>query len=108
MADNEVFTLSFPEYNLLDSRTFDNAKLNTTSNLLVYPNPTKDEVLIKMDKLHIKNVKIFNQNGMLQKDIHIEEYEVNLSFGDLPEGIYYLHILDELEVWHIEKVVIIR
>ncbi|MBN4072459.1 T9SS type A sorting domain-containing protein [Crocinitomix catalasitica] len=69
----------------------------TLLQIVVYPNPVKDILTIEnMNKVAIE-LKIFNAAGQLVIEDKSAEEIVQLSLGELPEGVYHLQIISEGE-----------
>jgi hypothetical protein len=67
-----------------------------TENILIYPNPAKDILVIQSGGVQIQNISIFNSIGQKLMDLSMgfsSKTEFNIS--SLPIGIYYLHIMDK-------------
>lgn len=62
----------------------------------VYPNPTKGEVTIELDKIIDKaQIQICNLNGHIVLSEQIENKNiVNINLSNLPKGIYIIRIID--------------
>lgn len=65
------------------------------SEVLIYPNPFKDEVYIVQGKNSIKQIRLFDASGSMiielndvQEDIH------TLKMNDLPSGVFFVQIWD--------------
>lgn len=60
-------------------------------NVSLFPNPAKDELLIKMDKDAFESYTITNQLGqvLIQHDIVANQAKVNIKM--LPAGVYYVN-----------------
>lgn len=86
------------------SRAMDAFKLNTTlsndhfeiaNELIVYPNPANDILYVKSSGEIIKNIKIYNANGVLVRN-HSEDLQLqSINISVLPRGIYFLRINGE-------------
>jgi len=59
-------------------------------NISIYPNPVSDQLFIKTDE-KIKNVEVFNVNGVLVKSFspYLNDY---VDFGDLKTGTYIINV----------------
>lgn len=69
-----------------DIEIFESGKIS------IYPNPVKDEILIK-SKLYIKKVEIYSLSGSLL--IIENHFNEKISMSTLPKGIYLLKIYTE-------------
>ena len=89
------------------SKAMDAFKLNSTlsndqfeiaNELIVYPNPANDILYVKSSGESIKNVKIYNANGVLVRNQSedLQLHSINISV--LPRGIYFLRINGEKTV----------
>ena len=62
----------------------------------VYPNPATETIIISIHSNAEQQIQIFNSLGMLLQEISItHSKEINIT--DLPEGIYFIHIIDGLQ-----------
>ena len=68
--------------------------------LIVYPNPVKDEISFTIPIEHNSNLKIFSISGKLMKNINLyPETEQRISISDLPAGIYIVNIISDDKIW---------
>ncbi|MEA1897632.1 MAG: T9SS type A sorting domain-containing protein [Bacteroidota bacterium] len=74
--------------------------------VLVFPNPFRDEIFIKITPLHSPsfNAEILNITGTVIKKLHFKGSVVQLSTLDLPPGIYFLKLSCE-DFYHLQKIV---
>jgi hypothetical protein len=68
------------------------------SMLKVFPNPTGDLLQIEFEnevKKSIREIKIYNNLGQLVKELPVggEEKQLSIKTADLPEGVYFIHII---------------
>ena len=80
---------------------------NVTTELVdisVYPNPVKTILHLKTTITDLKQIQIFNVNGILLKDAKLNSNEVD--FSEYPAGMYLIKIKDkkELEVGSIKVI----
>lgn len=80
--------------------------------VLLYPNPTVDQVFISSDKLNYAPIiAVFDEHGkemILEKNILVSEDRITLDFSEFPNGAYYV-FLRNTEGWSaIEKVIVNR
>jgi hypothetical protein len=63
---------------------------------LVYPNPTSDFLMLKIENYDLKNLsyQLFNVNGSLLQNDKIVNKETVIKTEDLPPAAYYLRIID--------------
>lgn len=61
--------------------------------VLVYPNPTRQQINISYKNGFIKEVKIFDISGKEVKKLSVNNTQSVLSIHDLPSGMYILKIL---------------
>jgi len=74
---------------------------NSNNNNLVqiFPNPSKDGVNIKSDKI-ISKVEIFNSQGQLIKTVNSQNKEISVSIDGLLNGLYFVKVsLNNGDVW---------
>jgi len=58
--------------------------------ITIYPNPVSNVLNIKNAGIEIENVKIYDVNGRLVKEVALDHNQIDLS--QLPKGIYILSI----------------
>ena len=79
-----------------------NINNDNDKNIFIYPNPTKDKLLIKLEKIeNIKSkfveVSIYNSNSQIIKSLKFntsDEIEINLVDLNLNKGVYFININD--------------
>lgn len=76
--------------------------------IVVYPNPTKDYIKLRIDNYEVDNLfyKLFDFNGKILENKKIEGIETSISMRELASAIYFLKIYDdtrELKVFKIIK-----
>lgn len=75
--------------------------------VLVYPNPTRGEFKIEMELAEKDEVSavLFDNQGKMLKSIDIKHSTTEVSIHNMPEGIYFLKVLynDEVYEWKIIK-----
>jgi hypothetical protein len=72
-----------PYNNLTDSESFDYS---------FSPNPTKNLITLKSDKILNKQIKILDQFGRIILESKIESTETQIDLGELSSGIYFLQM----------------
>lgn len=60
--------------------------------LHVYPNPTKDKIMLEMQSLQIGHVRIFNMSGINIMEMPISVKKQTIDVSDLPSGIYLIQL----------------
>jgi hypothetical protein len=69
---------------------------NSSSNLQIIPNPTKNSILIKLndESDRIKSVRVYNITGqrVLEKSFHGKRIQENLTVSSLKNGVYILTV----------------
>jgi hypothetical protein len=63
----------------------------STSEITIYPNPSKDYINISVENAEIKNVQIYNLTGKLVK----QEKSNKININDLPVGMYIIKVETE-------------
>jgi Secretion system C-terminal sorting domain len=74
----------------------------------VFPNPTNNELTVSSEQLVARDkIKIMDVNGKIVKQILIENISIEqkISVSDVPNGIYFVHILSN-EKTAMQKIVI--
>jgi hypothetical protein len=85
-------------------------KAMPTTNVQVYPNPTKD--MINLDfYAHVDNqlhVKVLDMTGRVVKTVHVQinagQNTVGLGIGEFPQGIYTIQLHQDQQLIHVSKV----
>jgi hypothetical protein len=98
------FVLTYFKKPNLTCGTFVTANVNqfTKFNVSIYPNPTKGNYTIKTEH-PFKNatIKLFNINGQLvHKTENIKSLSIEFQRDSQPSGIYFLQIIDQLNVFN--------
>jgi photosystem II stability/assembly factor-like uncharacterized protein len=78
---------------------------DTENNLVVYPNPAKDFVILKSDA-KMKMISLMNANSVLVESIHTDCFETKLNTAKLSPGLYFLKI--ETEKGDVFKKIILK
>lgn len=60
----------------------------------VFPNPTKDNVTIKLSQMATEGVaiRLLNLNGQVVQKIHTFEQDIRLNLSELQTGLYFLEL----------------
>ena len=61
----------------------------------IYPNPFQSTVFVEATSTEVRNIRVYNLDGILVRDVQIQSGKVN--FGELPSGVYLLKIVDSKE-----------
>lgn len=98
------FVLTYFKKPNLTCGTFVTANVNqfTKFNVSIFPNPTKGNFTIKTEH-PFKNatIKLFNINGQLvHKTENIKSLSIEFQRDSQPSGIYFLQIIDQLNVFN--------
>ena len=66
--------------------------------VLVYPNPSSDEVFIK-SKTNLSKISVYSQTGVLVKTLNIDNHsnEIKVNVNDLPKAVYIFELQNETE-----------
>lgn len=79
-----------------------NKNIISDSDILIYPNPTKDIVNIKLLDCKIKNCELFDLNGRKIKQINVSNLKFNIS--DVHKGTYFVRIYTD-KGYSIKKII---
>jgi hypothetical protein len=75
-----------------------------------FPNPTAGNISVSIEgyKNYTMSLEVVNSNGYTKKSVHLKpNKKINLS--DLPQGIYFMHVIDEdRNLLNIQRVVKLR
>ena len=61
------------------------------SDVLIFPNPTDNQLIIRNIPAGTKTIKIYNEMGILVKEIPNPETQINTSVSNLTAGPYIIH-----------------
>jgi photosystem II stability/assembly factor-like uncharacterized protein len=83
-------------------------KLNTNSKLLLYPNPTDNEVKILWNQIKPQHLNIVNLQGMIiyEQRVNAGSDSVNINISSLSKGIYLINLYSKEDI--ITKKLIIK
>lgn len=65
---------------------------NVQKDVLVYPNPVKDELFIVTENTDLKSISLFNMQSQAVYSSETEESNIRINVGALPRGVYVLQI----------------
>ena len=66
--------------------------------ILIYPNPTSDQITIQLEQAFVKEFQISDMNGRILKSQLIEkQLTIATDISTLPNGDYYLTLLGDEE-----------
>ncbi|MCP4461107.1 MAG: T9SS type A sorting domain-containing protein [Cytophagales bacterium] len=79
---------------------------NLNENLVVYPNPTSNQIKISSNS-YIRKIELTDQQGRLLKRFTVSDQDqlINLDLSELEEGIYYLMLYGENEYFESKKII---
>ena len=82
--------------------------LNNTHKVEIYPNPTTDELTIKMDKDAYNSCVITNSIGqvLIQQQLNTPLTKVNVKM--LPAGLYYITVKGQFGCAHCDNLPVTR
>jgi hypothetical protein len=69
-------------------------EINTSDELIIYPNPTTGELGIRNYELGIKEVMIYNVMGQLVFKSPINNRQSTINISSLENGIYFVRLMD--------------
>ena len=67
-------------------------------NILVFPNPANDYLIIKSGITQPFTYQLYNIQGILQKEGEVTASQSEINVADLPRGMYILKILTEKQI----------
>lgn len=65
------------------------------NNVTVYPNPTRDMIHIKQDRMVEKEAVLVNVAGQIVQVVALDAAVTSLKLSHLPRGVYYLNVGEE-------------
>ena len=89
----------------------DDLKISDFSNtsFKLYPNPTRGELTIIMNRGQIQEISIYNAIGdAIQSHIYNESNNIRIDLNELKSGIYYVQITTENGEQFTEKILLMR
>ena len=83
------------EYDYVSS---ENINVNSENNLLIYPNPAKNnlQLIINNEQLINTNIVIYDVFGRKVKQFEITNLKLRIKVSDLQEGIYFVKFNDKM------------
>jgi hypothetical protein len=63
---------------------------NLNQDLQVYPNPTNEQLTVKIKDIRLGNISICNQLGLKVMEITSNESLITLNVSALAEGVYFI------------------
>ncbi|MEL6943404.1 MAG: T9SS type A sorting domain-containing protein, partial [Bacteroidota bacterium] len=72
--------------------------------ILIYPNPTNDQLFIEMEQAGNANIQVLDMLGRQVNQYNFDRSTFQLNMTTLPSGIYYISIEKDGKYW-IEKVI---
>jgi hypothetical protein len=73
-------------------------KTRLDESLQVFPNPAQDFLHIKSPHSSLHQIKLFNTQGQLVRELQPNAREYTLTLGDFPAGSYWLEVVSGQEV----------
>jgi len=70
--------------------------------LMVYPNPTSEELRVTSDGLHITRIEIFD---ILGKKVYSQAYGTAINISSSPTGLYFLKVYEANEQVSVFKII---
>jgi hypothetical protein len=81
-----------------------NSENSWSSITKVFPNPTKDELIIQSSDLPIKQVRLFTPEGILLMNSAKLENELKINLRNYPNGIYFLEMINNLGETYVQRI----
>ncbi|MBT8272647.1 MAG: T9SS type A sorting domain-containing protein [Bacteroidia bacterium] len=91
------FDYNFPiETNIYETEVVENLNIKSyiTDELLIYPNPVKDNLIIRTQQL-VDKVQIMSASGQLIVEVAPKVANPQINVSGLQEGIYLIHIVTD-------------
>ena len=79
----------------------------TNENITIYPNPTKNNILIKFTKLQRATIKIYNLFGKLLFEKNLSQNNIEIDLSLYPDGVYLIQLLQNNQIQN-KKITLIR
>jgi len=74
-----------------DTYLIEIAELNQNS-FNLFPNPTKDKVIIESEKVKIESIEILSLTGKTVKQLIINKEQTTIYLGNLAKGVYFVKV----------------
>lgn len=71
------------------------ADIVSLDQIVVFPNPVKDKIQLKLPNNKMYTVELYTMYGQLLKNITVEENNFSVDFSSYSSGIYYIRITDK-------------
>lgn len=98
----------YDEENCPESRILSDNNIFSDNNSLIYPNPSKNQLIIKLPKILKSNIKICDLQGKcnFSKKVDVNEKTLIIDIVDWPSGNYYITYLSDK--FYTNKFIIIK
>lgn len=111
ISDQEVEISTVPVYTyilIVDTTTITSTgQIETTENLIVYPNPAKSTIHLQSEQGELQQVEVFNMAGQRLMLKNMQSKQGTIPVANLSEGVYVLRIQTDKGL-HQKRVVIKR
>lgn len=100
--------------NLLESQTFEEFVKTITlatntyfeyGYVIVYPNPSSEEISIKLEEYLIKKITFYNLLGQAIKSIPVNKNELKIDISEFAKNIYFLEVLTSDNKRFVKKII---
>ena len=90
LSDTHNFCLG----DLTSYQTLDGKKGNNSSQLVLFPNPATNYIVVKLNSITPSIVRIYSLQGQLILEEEIYNYKKTISVAHIPKGMYFLSVLN--------------
>lgn len=98
------YTLGAFDKTLIGQQEFEQTQ---TNDFKLFPNPTKSDITIRMNKIQTGDVFVRDQNGKLLKKIYFCDTDTLLvSTEELAKGVYFIEVLTKEKTRNVKKLLI--
>ncbi len=81
-------------------------KINTNQFIILFPNPSKESVIINSSEENLKSVSIFNMNAQLLEYIETNANAITVPLNQYPQGIYIVKVATLSDKIAIKKLIV--
>ncbi len=75
-----------------DSTLINGIKENYDQSIIVYPNPSKDFVIIKLENIGKSRIRLINLNGQVIREVDTDKQQIEINHQTLEKGMYFLNM----------------
>jgi hypothetical protein len=95
-----LLTLRTEQSTEIGERSIENEQIKRSNSIMLTPNPTSDWLMVQGNEFEFSSIEVIDGTGKvhLRKVNSGRNSNMKINVNDLPEGLYYLRLLSEVEV----------